>query len=282
MCFDSGTFIREYEILSKLGEGSGGFVYKAMKGKKNFALKFISVSAIQSFYGEVKFMLMLQQTENISVKCYDSFVWQNQYCVIVMEEFRIDLLDYLLTNTFSIDDVKHIFKQICSHVNKMHCLHIYHRDLKPENILLNNENCIRITDFANCIYTPDTYCIPTGNIGTYQYNAPELSRCKIYNAEKADVWSIGVILHVLLTGKWPFVDANSVFNTITFCLSESLNGDEELISLLTSMLRIEPTERPSLSDILVHPWLVGSRRRTNQEKTNLVQKISSSIGKLLK
>ena len=214
MPFDSGSFVQDYEIICKLGEGAGGIVFRAVKGKKKFALKISSIAAIKSFYGEVKFMLMLQQTENISVKCYDSFVWKNEFCVIVMEEFKTDLLDQLLTNTYSIDDVKNIFKQICSHVNRMHNLNIYHRDLKPENILLNNENYLRITDFATCIFAPEKYCVSTANIGTLQYNAPEILRCKMYNAEKADVWSIGVILHVMLTGKWPFADVNAV-ETIT-------------------------------------------------------------------
>ena len=285
MQIEIGTVVRQYEIISKLGEGGGGLVFKAKRGRNKFALKFTDSSARNTCCREVKYMTMLQ-TENISVKCYDSFIW-NEYCVIVMEECKIDLLEYLLNNKLSLHDVKLIFKQICANVNKIHKLNIYHRDLKPENILLNNINSLRITDFANCIYAPEKCCISARNIGTLQYNAPEISRSDFYNPEQADVWSIGVILHVLLTGKWPFGNISALlYGDPNFGISESLYYDNDLVSLLESMLDIEPTKRPSLSDILVHPWLGGndnnevSRCTIETQDKSIIQIITSTLSKL--
>jgi serine/threonine protein kinase len=92
----------------------------------------------------------------------------------------------------------------------MHKQSITHRDLKPENILLESKNIdtldIKIADFGfSCIFDPDEGLDLV--LGSPLYMAPEIIEGKIYN-EKVDIWSIGVITYMLLSGRNPFPGKN--------------------------------------------------------------------------
>ena len=84
-----------------------------------------------------------------------------------------------------------------------HELNIIHRDIKPENVLIDKEcdNCLKIIDFGTSVINND-HALLTQTHGTSYYIAPEVLNNK-YN-EKCDVWSIGVMLFILLSGKPPF------------------------------------------------------------------------------
>ena len=95
-------------------------------------------------------------------------------------------------------------------INYMHKQSITHRDLKPENILLESKNIdtldIKIADFGfSCIFDPDEGLDLV--LGSPLYMAPEIIEGKIYN-EKVDIWSIGVITYMLLSGRNPFPGKN--------------------------------------------------------------------------
>lgn len=86
----------------------------------------------------------------------------------------------------------------------MHSQLICHRDLKLENILVSDRQRIKIIDFGFGIRTPEDvllkiYC------GTSSFMAPEIIRKNDYNGFKADIWALGVVLYVMLTGRFPFV-----------------------------------------------------------------------------
>jgi calcium-dependent protein kinase len=104
------------------------------------------------------------------------------------------------------EDAAYIIKQLLSAITYCHCRGVVHRDLKPENILIesissNGKINIKVIDFGTALFVaPNTKLV--GTLGTPYYIAPEVIRGD-YN-EKCDIWSIGVILYILLSGHAPF------------------------------------------------------------------------------
>jgi len=85
----------------------------------------------------------------------------------------------------------------------MHSQLICHRDLKLENILVSDRKRIKIIDFGFSIRTPEDVKLKIF-CGTSSYMAPEIVRKSEYDGFKGDMWALGVLLYVLLTGRFPF------------------------------------------------------------------------------
>jgi serine/threonine protein kinase len=142
-----------------------------------------------------------------------------------------------------------------SYVHQQSCVH---RDLKLENILLDKHENVKLVDFgftreyegkANYL---QTFC------GTICYSAPEMLKGEKYAGEKVDVWSLGVILYALLCGELPFDDDDDNV-TRTKILSEEPKYPEHLpndaVALIKLLLSKRPLLRPTLPDVLSHPFL---------------------------
>ena len=102
------------------------------------------------------------------------------------------------------------FRQLVNAVDFCHSRGVYHRDIKPENLLLDENENLKVSDFGLSALAESrrkdgllhTIC------GTPAYVAPEVIKRKGYDGEKADVWSCGVILYVLMAGYLPFEEAD--------------------------------------------------------------------------
>ena len=131
-----------------------------------------------------------------------------EYACTVANDFRLctggELFDEITSRSqFSEQDAAKIIQQVLSAIAYCHANNIVHRDLKPENLLLDskNDNTIKVIDFGTSAkYTEGEKMKQT--FGTAYYIAPEVLTSE-YN-EKCDVWSIGVILYILLSGRPPF------------------------------------------------------------------------------
>jgi serine/threonine protein kinase len=154
--------------------------------------------------------------------------------------------------------VQKIFAQLVGAVSYVHKQLCVHRDLKLENILFDKHENVKLVDFG---FTREyegrtnhlqTFC------GTICYSAPEMLKGEKYAGEKVDVWSLGIILYALLCGELPFDDDDDNV-TRTKILSEEPQYPEHLtpdaVSLLKALLSKRPLPRPSLPDILAHPFI---------------------------
>eukprot|EP00158_Paraphelidium_tribonemae_P005913 Partr_v1_DN27587_c0_g1_i2_m30046 putative serine threonine-protein kinase len=152
---------------------------------------------------------------------------------------------------------KKFFRQILSAVEYCHQNSVIHRDLKPENLLLDDYGNIKIIDFGfgNTFHRDrllDTYC------GSPFYAAPEMIQGIRYIGPEVDVWSLGVILYALLSGRLPFdaTSMNELYEKIAkgkyTCPAHFSPGAINLISI---MLKTDPKKRATLEKIRSHPWV---------------------------
>ena len=152
-----------------------------------------------------------------------------------------------------------IFAQLLGAVTYVHDKSCVHRDLKLENILLDKHENVKLCDFG---FTREyegrasylqTYC------GTVCYAAPEMLKGEKYAGEKVDVWSLGIILYALLTGELPFDEDDDNATKVRILTTEPKYPDHlppDAKTLIVALLSKRPLLRPSLSEILAHPFLV--------------------------
>ncbi|XP_051150522.1 CBL-interacting serine/threonine-protein kinase 6-like [Andrographis paniculata] len=164
------------------------------------------------------------------------------------------------------DSARNYFQQLISAVDFCHSRGVYHRDLKPENLLLDVEGNLKVADFGLSALSDHlrqdgllhTAC------GTPAYVAPEVIGRKGYDGAKADVWSCGVILFVLLAGYLPFHDTNviSMYRKIhrgDFKCPPWLSPESR--RLITRMLDPNPSTRISTEQIMDSSWFNKSAPR---------------------
>jgi serine/threonine protein kinase len=132
---------------------------------------------------------------------------------------------------------------------------IIHRDIKPENILLDGNNSVRLGDFGWSNFFNEerrrlTYC------GTPEYLAPEMIKQSGHD-KSLDIWNLGVLMFELLTGSPPFEGAsqNELFdNILNFRIKWPKGFSGVARDLVSKLLKTNPAERITLSEVLVHPW----------------------------
>ncbi|KAK2748260.1 hypothetical protein FQN57_000918 [Myotisia sp. PD_48] len=170
-----------------------------------------------------------------------------------------ELYNYLLQNgPMPIEKVQKTFTQLVGAVAYVHSKSCVHRDLKLENILLDKHENVKLCDFG---FTREyegkssylqTFC------GTICYSAPEMLKGEKYAGEKVDVWSLGIILYALIAGELPYDEDDDQETKMRILTEEPLFTDrfpEDAKSLINQLLSKRPLLRPTLSDILLHPFL---------------------------
>ena len=213
----TNIMIYKYIIIKeKIGEGGFGVVKKGVHKLSGnvVAIKIISkithVREIRSIKNEVKIFSFCLHP-NI-VRMYESFE-SSEYIYIVMEYMKGgDLYQYIKNNkSINENTASNIIQQITKAIDYMHQCGIIHRDLKLENILLKDSSeipiTVKITDFglsALISLSQESKEVQ----GTLQYIAPEILENKSYDSA-VDVWSLGVITYILLSGYFPFYDTNN-------------------------------------------------------------------------
>ncbi|GLJ16543.1 hypothetical protein SUGI_0282970 [Cryptomeria japonica] len=157
------------------------------------------------------------------------------------------------------DDARKYFQQLINAVDYCHSRGVYHRDLKPENLLLDSKGNLKISDFGLSALSQQvkedgllhTTC------GTPNYVAPEVIIDKGYDGAKADLWSCGVILFVLMAGYLPFDEPNimalykKIYKADFTCPNWFSPGARKLI---LSILEPNPNNRITIPEILENSW----------------------------
>jgi serine/threonine protein kinase/tetratricopeptide (TPR) repeat protein len=205
-----GKIISHYKILEKLGEGGMGVVYKAQDTKLDriVALKFLpqhltsdSVEK-ERFIHEAKAASALNHTNITTIHEIDEFGGQ---MFIVMEYCEGRTLKRIIEKeTLSIRKVLDIGIQICEGLTIAHEKGIVHRDIKSDNIMLTPRGQVKIMDFGLAKLKGATKLTKTrSTLGTAAYMSPEQAQGEEVD-QRSDIFSFGVVLYELLTGRLPF------------------------------------------------------------------------------
>ena len=260
--------IKDFQIQKELGRGSFGRVFLArhIKTKAQYAIKAIdkqnrtNIEEKPYFRRELEVMYKIHHP-NV-VKLFGHFE-DNKYCYFIMEFMSkgnvYNLLSLDKKKQLSPKTVATIMKDVISATYFLHNMNppIIHRDIKPENVLLNERLTAKLTDFGWSNYIQEekerkTVC------GTPIYLAPEIIKEKGHD-EKVDIWCIGVLLFELITGKVPFQgrDIETLkSNILHLKIAWPKEMDQNAKDLVSKILKLDPSERLPLEDILKHDFFL--------------------------
>ncbi|GAA6016106.1 hypothetical protein JCM11491_000670 [Sporobolomyces phaffii] len=156
---------------------------------------------------------------------------------------------------------RYVFHQIVATVCDLAAVGIRHNDLKDENIVLDERLHVKLIDFGSCVLWDTTKPAPlqTGRFfGTSTFAAPEVFSETPYDGEAAEVWAIGVILSLLLTGSHPFASPHDA--RIGFIAPLKVAVSPLAFDVLRRCLTVDVTRRIRLHDLLQHPWILEASR----------------------
>lgn len=208
------------------------------------------------------------------IKAYGAYEDEHAYHIVTEMCHGSELFDKIVDKAssgkgcFSERDAARILSDLLSAVSYLHRLNIVHRDIKPENILFVEENNdmspIKLIDFGLSIrHTRDQPWL-TNCVGTAYYMAPEILNGSYDRA--CDLWSVGVIAFVMLSGRPPFNGRNDdkIFSRI---LTGQYSMDtihwhgisDDAKDFVRNLLRMDPKSRLTADQALEHPWLADHR-----------------------
>jgi calcium-dependent protein kinase len=281
-----------YEIKESLGSGAYGTVVSAIHktSRELRAIKIINKFKLHSEESKKKVInevLILKKLDHPHIIKIFEFNEDEFNLYVVMELCRGgELLDTVVKKRcISENDAALFMKQIISAVYYMHSLGIVHRDLKLENMLLDNNmnKNIKIVDFGTaCELEPGKFLSHT--IGTINYMAPEMFK-KNYN-EKCDIWSCGVILYILLSGRAPFKGKDKKLTVASiekgeYSLetSEWFNISEQAKEFISKLLEPNYNKRISAEEAYNNPWLhTNAQMELNQDYIQRTLRNLTSFG----
>ncbi|XP_054906427.1 myosin light chain kinase family member 4 isoform X3 [Poeciliopsis prolifica] len=250
-----------------LGGGRFGQVYKCMENSSGLTLAAKIIKAKSQKEKEVvrnEIQVMNQLNHANLIQLYAAFESRNDIILVMEYVEGGELFDRIIDENYNLTELDTVLfiRQICEGLQYMHKNYILHLDLKPENILCvsRDSNKIKIIDFGLARrYKPREKL--RVNFGTPEFLAPEVINYEFVSFP-TDMWSLGVITYMLLSGLSPFLgdDDNETLNNILACqwnFEEEEFGDisEEAKDFITRLLVKSKSWRMSATESLRHGWL---------------------------
>lgn len=284
------SFLDDYEVLVKIGDGGTATVKKVRKSctGETFAAKILRPSNDNTrsrfqelMRNEVRILQSLNHpnviryihsSENgLYIKKHGKGTYHCMY--LILELCPCDELFNMVMDTgkFSEKVARYYFQQIIETLEYLHRMGIVHRDLKPENILFDLGFNLKISDFGFSAFH-ENKMLKT-DLGSPVYKAPEVCKKQAYDGEKVDIYGAGLILFIMVVQNMPYLKPSMTENLYRVFLSDrkkfwaqiSLNYNivlsDNLTNLLEGTLTSNPIERFSISEIKNHPWFTEPAQR---------------------
>ncbi|KAF8599893.1 Pkinase-domain-containing protein [Ceratobasidium sp. AG-I] len=214
--------------------------------------------ALQGIHREIVIMKLINHPCIMAL--YDLQETENEFYLALEYVEGGELFDYLVSRgRLAEPEALNYFKQILFGLDYCHRFNISHRDLKPENILLDKNMNIKIADFGMAALEVANGMLET-SCGSPHYASPEIVAGKAYHGASSDIWSCGVVLYALLTGRLPFDHPNirTLLQKVKagkFRMHECLSPCAQ--DLIGRMLVVDPEERITIPQIFKHPFFLG-------------------------
>ena len=263
--------LSNYEIGRTLGKGAYAIVKVCTNKitKEKYAVKIYEKSKLND--GSKKkcvsreIEILKRINHNNIAKLYDVITTDKQILILQELVIGISLREYYnneIRNQKGISEhksniFKKIFKQIFDAMNYIHKKNIAHRDIKLENILMTKNYEIKIIDFGFGMYNPENK-LQNFFCGTPNYMAPEIAFKRPYNGQKADLWSLGVLVYKLFCADFPFKGKNEkeLYKSIERGKFRVANYTPEYAKkIIVGMIVLNPNKRMSCESVLKSEWL---------------------------
>lgn len=274
-----------YELDQRpLGRGTYGQVFGATHRKSGVrrAVKSVEKACLRRYVNNVSAFIqreidcLLRLDHPNIVKIYETFETEEQTDLVLEVCEGGDLLERLALSNPRLpeSEAAGLFAQMLGAVQHLYLAGVVHRDLKPDNFLFSRRepareplppalSPLKLIDFGlsrRLSSAAQLYMTP--KIGTTEYMAPEAFAGKLSaaHANRADMWSLGVILHIVFLGHFPSPKLIEVPPRVYFSNPCFGKVSPQGIDLLASLLRKDPLERPAVTAALAHPWLAVTRQ----------------------
>ncbi|WP_462409228.1 Stk1 family PASTA domain-containing Ser/Thr kinase [Neobacillus sp. Marseille-QA0830] len=217
-----------YKILDMIGGGGMANVYLAhdMILDRDVAVKMLRLDFandeefIRRFHREAQSATSLAHPNIVNI--YDVGEENDLYYIVMEFVDGQTLKQYIQQNSpLRVEEAIEIMKQLTSAISHAHHNHIIHRDIKPHNILIDHEGNVKITDFGIAMALSATAITQTNSVmGSVHYLSPEQARGGMAN-RKSDIYSVGIVMFELLTGRLPFSGESAVSIALKHLNSET-------------------------------------------------------------
>ncbi|XP_055545558.1 testis-specific serine/threonine-protein kinase 6-like [Wyeomyia smithii] len=264
---------RGYFIKQTIGEGSYSKVYYAEFRKPGElfparrACKIInrrrtSIESAQFLPREIKTMLALSHPNIMSVYAVYEF---GPYVCIFMDYCRCGDLLQKIQEQGKLSESKGqlYFGQLVSAVQYMHQAGFCHRDIKCENVLLSSATHVKLSDFTfskKCSCEGGSAQLSATYCGSVAYAAPEVLKGIHYDPKRYDMWSLGCVLFIMVTGTMPF-DERNIQETIDrqerkcYFYPTGIKPNLTVMELIDRLIEPDVEARATVEEIAQHPWL---------------------------
>lgn len=264
-----GEKVGHYRVLREMGSGHFGnvFIAKDERDGSPCALKLMEARTLREeslrgydFRTEIAIHASMQHDNIIRLR---DFAIDEKWAIMVMDAACGGTLrDYIVREEYlDEDDARRLMRQLVPAIAYCHARSVCHRDIKPENILLTGFGELRLCDFGLAASVDVVGKRLRGKSGTKQYSAPEVLWAVDggYDGAKADAFSVGIVLYVMVHGAIPYGRKRTADGTVQRDGELVFEDDvtEELRALLRGLMEPEPELRLTMKDVMVHPWYVG-------------------------
>ena len=259
-----------YQVLSKIGAGGMADVYKAKDCMLN---RYVAVKVLKKEYREdenfvKKFRSEAQAAAGLLnpniVNVYDVGEDRGLYYMVMELVEGITLKEYVhKKGKLSSKEAISIAIQMCTGIEAAHNHHIIHRDIKPQNIIISKEGKVKVTDFGIAKATT-SHTVSTSAMGSVHYVSPEQARGG-YCDEKSDIYSAGITMYEMVTGRVPF-DGDSTVSVAMKHLQENITPPSEYA----------PDLYPALEKIILKCTQKSAERRY-QSAGELIQDLKRAL-----
>jgi serine/threonine protein kinase len=267
----------KYTVLDKLGSGTTSTVYRCkLENGEQSAVKVMPLKTLRlqpSFEHDHRKLQIeaeiLAALHHPNIVTFKEVVPTPDHLYMVIELITGgELFDMIVSKgTFQEVEARHVFRQVASAIEHTHGEGIIHRDLKPENILVRSNTRsvvdgkqvdlldVALADFGVAKLLKSGCSAAKTHAGTPQYWAPEVRLCgPLSNGydHRADIWSLGVILYVMLAGEYPFPESAEGAQKRQL---RPLRTGSAVKHLLSKILTQNPEARLDLAECQAHPWV---------------------------